>query len=379
MQLPVLQTLADLVAIRSVNLAYGGGVTEEQVALYVEKFFAGRGIETFRQDVAPGRFNVIARIAGSRPGRRVILEAHMDTVSVSGMSIAPFEPRIEDGLLYGRGSCDTKAGLAAMMHAVAGLRERGITPPCEVWLAAVVDEEYSFRGVTRLCEGLHADAAIVAEPTELRAVIASKGVLRWKVSTLGKAAHSAKPHLGVSAIQSMAHVLLALEREAGLLARKTNPLLGPATLSVGMIRGGEQINFVPDRCEIWIDRRLLPGEDPHTVWRDVGAMLEGLRAQAPELAVEMDPPTIADDAMETGAAEAVVQVAQRVLRSNGGDPDPSGVPFGSDASKLARQGIPTIIFGPGSIDRAHTAVEYVECDQVVSALSFYTEFLQRFE
>jgi acetylornithine deacetylase/succinyl-diaminopimelate desuccinylase family protein len=379
MQNGVLQTLADLVAINSVNSAYDGGVTEEEVALYVETFFAGRGIETFRQDVAPGRFNVIARLDGRQPGRRVILEAHMDTVSVSGMSIAPFEPRIEGGLLYGRGSCDTKAGLASMMHAVAGLREGGIVPPCEVWLAAVVDEEYSFRGVTRLCEGLQAQAAIVAEPTELRAVIASKGVLRWKIRTLGKAAHSAKPHLGVSAIQSMAHVLLALEEEAGLLSRKVNTLLGPATLSVGVIRGGEQINFVPDRCEIWIDRRLLPGEDPHEVWRAAGAMLEKLRAEKPELIFEMDPPSIADGAMETSATDAVVQVAQDVLRSNGGDPAPAGVPFGSDASKLSRQGVPSIIFGPGSIDRAHAAVEYVECDQVVSALSFYTEFLRRFE
>ena len=374
-----LQTLADLVRINSVNLAYQGGVTEEAVALYVEQFFQDRGIETFRQPVAPGQFNVIARLPGRQPRRRVVLEAHMDTVSVSGMSIPPFEPRIADGLLYGRGSCDTKAGLATMMHALADLHERGITPPCEVWLAAVVDEEFSFQGVTRLCQDLQAQAAIVAEPTELRIVRASKGVLRWKLRTLGKAAHSAKPHLGVSAIQHMAYVLQALEAEGARLATITNPLLGPATLNVGLIRGGEQINFVPDRCEIAIDRRLLPGEDPHDVWRHTGALVEALRPQIPALQVEMDTPSIADAAMETPAGEAVVQVAQSILQDMGADPAPQGVPFGSDASKLFRQGIPSIIFGPGSIDRAHAAVEYVECDQVFAALSFFTRFLERFE
>ena len=376
---PALHTLADLVRINSVNLAYQGGVTEEEVALYVEQFFQNRGIETFRQPVAPGQFNVIARLPGRQPRRRVILEAHMDTVSVSGMSIPPFEPRLAGGLLYGRGSCDTKAGLATMMHALADLRERAVTPPCEVWLVAVIDEEYSFQGVNRLCQDLEAHAAIVAEPTELRIVRASKGVLRWKLRTLGKAAHSAKPHLGVSAIQHMAYVLQALEAEGARLASTTNPLLGPATLNVGLIRGGEQINFVPDRCEIAIDRRLLPGEDPHAVWRQTGALVEALRSEIPALQVEIDAPSIADAAMETPAGEAVVQVAQSILQDVGGDPIPQGVPFGSDASKLSRQGIPSIIFGPGCIDRAHAAIEYVECDQVLLALSFFTRFLERFE
>ncbi|MCZ2151436.1 MAG: M20 family metallopeptidase [Bryobacterales bacterium] len=376
---PLLQTLSDLVAINSINSAYQGGVTEEEVARYVERFFAARGIETFRQDVMPGRFNVIACLHGLQPGRRVILEAHMDTVSVAGMTIPPFEPVIKDGLLYGRGSCDTKAGLAAMMHALAYLHEQRITPPCEVWLAAVVDEEYSFRGVVKLCEDLDAHAAIVAEPTELRAVAASKGVLRWKVRTIGKASHSAKPHLGNNAIVQMTHVIAAFEREAARLAAKPHPLLGPATLNVGLIRGGEQINFVPDSCEIAIDRRLIPGEDPLEVWAEAGRMMEELRRGHPGLVTEMSSPMIADAAMETGASERVVQAARHVLKSLGLPGEPEGVPYGSDASKLARQGVPSIIFGPGSIDRAHAAVEYVECSQVELAFEFYVRFLQQFQ
>src|SRR5476651_1411674 len=147
---PVIQTLADLVRINSVNSFYEGGPGEREIATFVREFFEHRGIVAWEQEVFPNRPNVIARLPGRDPSRRVILEAHMDTVSVRGMSIPPFEPRVADGKLYGRGSCDTKAGLAAMMHAVAAVHEAGLQPPCEVWLAAVVDEEFSYRGVVKL-------------------------------------------------------------------------------------------------------------------------------------------------------------------------------------------------------------------------------------
>ena len=369
----VIQTLADLVAIPSINPAYEGGVSEAAVAQYVEHFFAVRGIETFRQEVFPGRYNVIARLPGRDARRRVILEAHMDTVSVAGMTIPPFAPTVRDGLLYGRGSCDTKAGLATMMHALAELREDRVLPAAEVWLAATVDEEYSFRGVVKLCEGLEASAAIVAEPTELRMVTASKGVLRFRVRTRGKAAHSAKPHLGSNAIVHMASVVQAFDSHARTLGRAAaHPLLGPPTLTVSLIRGGEQINFVPDYCEISIDRRLVPGEDPMAVWQAYAELAEHLGAEAEE-------PFIADGAMETAVNTAVVDTAQRALIALGRPIAPAGVPFGSDASKLVRRGIPSIIFGPGSIDRAHAAVEYVEIDQVLEAAAFLRHFLLEFK
>lgn len=375
----LLSTLADLVAIPSINLAYPGGVPEEAVAAYIERFFSIRGIETFRQTVAAGRDNIMVRLPGRNPDRRVVFEAHMDTVSAEGMSIPPFEPRVEDGRLYGRGSCDTKGGLAAMMHAVAAMASSGNLPNTDVWLAAVVDEEYSFTGVKRLCEGLRADAAIVAEPTELRLVTASKGVLRGTVRTRGKAAHSSKPHLGVNAIEHMAHVVLELARDNGRLAANVHRLLGSATLSIGVISGGEQVNFVPDQCRISLDRRLLPGEDPNAVWQGYADLLEPLRHGIANLDFVLDSPAIADAALETPMNSTVVRTAQQVLSALDLDPQPCGVPFGSDASKLSRQGVSSIVFGPGSIDRAHAAVEYVECDQVVNAAVFYRQFLEQFQ
>lgn len=376
---PVVQTLAELVRINSVNSSYEGGPGEREVATWVRRFFEQRSIETWEQEVFPGRPNVIARLPGRDSTRRVILEAHMDTVSVQGMTIPPFEPRIEDGKMVGRGSCDTKAGLAAMMHAVASLHDEGVTPPCEVWLAAVVDEEFSFRGVVKLCEGLTGVASIVSEPTDLRAVIAGKGVLRWRIVVRGKAAHSSKPHLGVNAISGMARVVLALEADQARLAAKPHPLLGPGTCNVGVIRGGVQVNFVPDECAIEIDRRLLPGETATAVLAEYQALLDDLKRRDPSLDVFMEPPMLTDEALETDANSAPARVASQLLTEMGLDGELCGVPFACDASKLSRQGIPSLVFGPGSIDRAHTAAEYVELDQVERALEFFRRFLLRFE
>lgn len=338
-------------------------------------FFSSRGIEIFEQEVFSGRHNLLVRLPG-RTSRRLVLEAHTDTVSIKNMTIPPFEPVIRDGRLYGRGAVDDKAGLAAMMHAVASIRADSIVPACEVWLAAVVDEEFTYRGVVKLCEGLCAEAAIVAEPTELRVVSASKGVLRLRIITRGKAAHSAVPQLGNNAIAHMSRLVLALEKEHGRLAGLVHPLLGSPTLSVGVIQGGVQVNLVPDHCAIEIDRRLLPGEPPGEAVKHLQSILDEIKRTHPSFDAFIEtPPLLLDEALSTPVDAPVVQCAQRVLRDLGLNDQPRGVSFGSDASKLSRAHIPAIVFGPGSIDQAHAADEYVEIAQVEQAARFYRQFI----
>lgn len=382
----VLELLAELVRINSVNPNYEGGVAEVAMADYVEGYFTNRGIETWRQPVYPDRPNVIARIPGRDSSRRIVFEAHMDTVSVAGMTISPWEPEIRDGKMYGRGSCDTKGGMAAMMHAAASLFADGITPPCDVLFAATIDEEYSYRGVVAFCaamqadgQPLQADAAIVAEPTLLQPVVASKGLVRWKIETIGKAAHSAKPHLGVNAIEKMARVIAALEKDTLRLSENLHPLLGAATCNVGVIRGGVQINFVPDRCEIEIDRRLLPGETPESALAHYQALVDDLSRQDSQLNIVMHPPMLTDVPLETTVNSPAVQAMQRVLSDLGLDDTPIGVPFCSDASKFGALGIPSMILGPGNIDQAHAAVEFIDCEQVERAVEVYRNFMIAFE
>ncbi len=357
---PVLKTLSDLIRINSVNPAYERGVPEGGIQRYVLEFFRAHGIDAFEQEVYSERPNVIGRVPGRHPGRRLVFEAHCDTAGIAGMSIAPFEPVLREGRLYGRGACDTKAGLAAMMHALAEVK----SPPCEIWVVSAMDEEHSFRGVLRLCEGLKADAAVVSEPTSLRAVVATKGVLRWRIVTHGKAAHSSKPHLGVNAIYGMARVLAALEAENERLAAVQHPLVGPGTLSVGLIGGGTQVNVVPERCWIEVDRRLIPGEQPERVFAEYRE----------RFGVAFEPPSISDGPLDTPGDTPIARLACEAL----GTP-PEGVPYGSDASKLSRAGIPSIVLGPGSIDQAHTADEWVAVEEVERALSVYRTIMERFE
>jgi acetylornithine deacetylase len=285
---------------------------------------------------------------------------------------------IRDGKLHGRGSVDDKAGLVAMMHALADIHASGELPPCEVWLAAVVDEEFSFRGVVKLCEDLKADAAVVAEPTEFKCVIASKGCLRWRIRTKGKAAHSAKPHLGINAITAMSRIVLMLNEDHERMRQVQHPLLGPGTCNVGVIKGGVQVNFVPDEAVIEVDRRLLPGEEVEQVLAHYQSLLDELAQRHPDVIAEMEKPMLQDWPFQTDADTSLVHLSREVLREMSREDGVSGVPFGSDASKFSRLGIPTILFGPGSIDQAHAAVEYVECAEVEAALAFYTQIARRF-
>ena len=146
-----------------------------------------------------------------------------------------------------------------------------------------------------------------------------------------------------------------------------------------LFRSGVQVNFVPDCCRIEIDRRLLPGESVTDVLTYYQGLIDTLAARHPGFVATMEDPMLVDEALHTETDARVVQLASQILGELGLNPDPCGVPFGSDASKLSRQGLPSIVFGPGSIDRAHAAAEFVEIDQVLRAFEFYRTFLCRFE
>lgn len=385
----VIELLAKLVSIPSVNPSYEGGVPEAQCADFVEDYLRRAGIETWRQYVFPDRPNVLALLPGLDRSKRVVMEAHMDTVSTEGMTIPAFLPTIKDEKLFGRGACDTKGGLAAMMQAMVSLQNDSVVPPQDVLLAAVVDEEYSYRGVAQLCDGiqplpadhgsaripLEAQLAVVAEPTDLQMVVASKGVLRWKIETLGRSAHSSKPHLGKNAIVAMARVVDLLQRDAVNLQQNRHPLLDCATLNIGKIHGGVQVNFVPDRCVIELDRRLLPGESWQEVFAYYDRLLQELRHQNPSIGCVMHEPMLTDLPLDTSPQQPAIRQVAQVLERMGLDAQPVGVPFGSDASKLSAIGIPSIILGPGSIDQAHAAVEYVDCSQVQQAEKLYRQIM----
>jgi acetylornithine deacetylase len=366
----VIEVLADLVALPSINPmgrdVQGPEYGEARVADYVSAFLARHGIHTERQAVLPGRENVLARVPGAQTKPALLFETHMDTVRVDRMEIEPFDPVQKDGRLYGRGSCDAKASLAAMMVAMAKLARR--PPSADVWLCAAVDEEYTFGGAAHLVRsGFRVERVLVGEPTSLALVTSHKGAMRWRIATVGRAAHSATPWEGENAIYRMADVLQALRDYAAELQRQPpHPRLGPRTLSVGTIEGGQTVNTVPDRCEISVDRRVVPGEKLAEVAEGLMAHLaaRGVGADLVVSEILRDPPMeIPDDAPWP---QAVLNAAGHVR------PTPTAaVHYGTDASKFAEAGMPAVVLGPGNIAQAHTVKEWVALEEVRAAEEVY--------
>ncbi|MCC6629178.1 MAG: M20 family metallopeptidase [Chloroflexi bacterium] len=371
----LIRLLADLITIDSVNPAYPGGVGEAAVADYVEAFGRRLGLVVERQPVLPGRDNVLLSLTVPNARGTLLFEAHMDTVSHDGMGEQALRPAVRDGRLYGRGACDTKGSLAAMLAAMARLAARQAELAVNVQLLAAVDEEYQYRGIAHFCTAdPPVTAAIVGEPTELQPVIAHKGCVRWRMTTHGRAAHSSRPEEGDNAIVHMTAVIQALQALGSALAARRHSLVGSPTLSIGRIWGGTGVNIVPDRCTIEIDRRTIPGEDPAGALAEIDDCLAALQATQPGLRLEREAPFIVDWALATPPDAAIVAAVIAAARTLGTPATPIGVAYGTDASKLwALAGVPSIVLGPGSIAQAHTADEYVPLADLTTATALYTQ------
>jgi acetylornithine deacetylase len=362
--------LRDLVALPSVNpmgrALHTPDLYEHRVTAYLEDFFRGLGVPCERQPVAPQRDNILARWEARGARRTLVLEAHQDTVPTDNMTVEPFGARIEGGRLYGRGACDIKGGMAAMLAALVRLVRDRPAGAANVIMACSVDEEHTFLGVQEMVKrGLKADMAVVAEPTQLRVVKAHKGLARWKLLTPGRSCHSSTPELGVNAIYRMARLLGAIEGYADRLrASPPDPLLGPRTLSVGRIEGGTSVNTIPDRCQVEVDRRLLPGEEPLAA-RD--AFIAALKDAAGDVPFECGPLWINCPALAPDLSADLVARLGGCLDAVKGAHQVVAVPYGTDASTLAAAGIPSVVFGPGDIAQAHTCDEWVPLDEVAEA------------
>lgn len=365
--------LRELVAINSVNPAYPGGTSEAGVANAVERRCRDIGLDVIRQPISPGRENVLATLRVPGATGTLLFEAHMDTVALAPMGEDGVRPVVRDGRLYGRGACDTKGSLAAMLVACERLLPRRGELRVNVSLLAAVDEEHAFTGVLGfVASDQPATAAVVGEPTDLRVVIAHKGVLRGQIAVHGRAAHSSEPERGRNAIDGMADVLVALRAHRGQLAGLRHPLVGQPVFTVSLIEGGTGINIVPDHCAICYDRRVIPGEDPARILAGLDALLDGVRAHHRGLTIELAPPDLIDDPLETDGDDPLVHAASAACVASGLDGTPVGVPYGTDASKLRnRRGIPSIVFGPGSIDQAHSPDEYVPLHHLDAAVAVY--------
>jgi acetylornithine deacetylase len=361
----------ELVRVDSRNpTLVAGAPGEAGAARVLAGVLSAWGFRVEVQEAAPGRPNVIARIGNaSAGGRSLMFNGHIDVVGVEGMTHAPWEASVRDGRLYGRGSSDMKAGVAAMCAAAArAVSASGSSLDGEIIVTAVVDEEYSSLGTRALvAAGVRADAAVVTEPTILAIMPAHKGFVWVDVIVQGRAAHGSKWDVGVDAIRHAGLLLAALDAlDAELLASREHSLLGRPSLHASTIDGGIGLSTYPDRCHFTIERRTIPGESTAAVMTEIEEAFARVRARRPNLDAsvslifEQPPSDVPIDA-------PIVRALDGALRACGEEVKVTGMSAWTDAAILNEAGIPAICFGPGDIGLAHAAEEYVRIDEIERA------------
>jgi acetylornithine deacetylase/succinyl-diaminopimelate desuccinylase family protein len=362
--------LESLVRVPSVTGA------EREVAETIAGWCESAGMRVELPEVQPGRPNVVARWGtGRRPV--VLLTGHIDTVPAGeGWTRDPFGADVSDGRLYGRGACDMKAGLAAMLAALIDLRGTGSEPRGDVIFAGVVGEEEDSAGtLALLAQGIDADRALLAEPTGLALVRSNRGLVNYTLTFTGESAHASSPQLGRNAIVAAAQVVTELEQVAESLLGQAHATFGPPNLTVGTIHGGTRPYIVPDRCVVEVDRRVNPGESAATVRAEAEAAIEKVRKRVPWLEARFDPGSEYLP-FELAADDPLVLDLLEAMRAAGAEPRVASWRAASDAGFLAvRAGIPCVLFGPGDTAQAHRPDEFVELAHLDLAREVCSRFL----
>jgi succinyl-diaminopimelate desuccinylase len=335
------------------------------------------------------RINVVGRQHASSNGPAIHLNGHFDVVPVGlGWTRDPFGGEIIDGKLYGRGSCDMKAGIAAAVFAAEAIRRAGVGHVLPIEISGTVDEESGgFAGVAWLAENgwLSRDttkAVIIPEPFGVdRVCIGHRGVYWFEVIAEGRIAHGSMPYLGVNAIEGMSHFLELVRDELGpaLAGRVTSMPVVPegsryATININGIDGGQPVENTPspcvaDRCRVVFDRRFLLEEGLERTRAEIAALVAKAQSRMPDVrfAIEdrliFEPTRTAEDAPVVGAlTDAIAQVTGRQASL-------VASPGTYDHKHVARiAGVPQCVaYGPGQLDLAHQPDEYCEINDIIAA------------
>jgi acetylornithine deacetylase len=372
------RVLRDLVRINSVNpILDPTAPGERELAEYVGLAMGALGCEVRYHEPQPGRVSVVARLGGSKPGRSLMLNAHIDTVDVGGMP-EPFSGDIRDGRLYGRGSFDMKGGLAAMMAAMKALADAGRPHGGEVLLAGVADEEYASLGTEDLVGRYTPDAAIITEPTALDICLAHKGFAWIEVTTHGKAAHGSRFDLGIDANMRMGRVLADLDRlEQDLRQRPPHPLVGPPSIHAATIAGGSGISTYAASCKLQIERRTIPGETREQVVDEIETIIQRQMARDPGFEADLNVLLVREPFEVAPDAPIVRALAEASTEVLGHRPAFAGQTPWMDAALLAAAGVETVVMGAAGAG-AHAKEEWVDVASVNRLAACLAEAARRY-
>jgi acetylornithine deacetylase len=357
--LSVFELAQALIAINSVNPdLVAGAAGESEIARFVEQWLQQEGFITHWLERHAGRPSVVGVLKGRGGGRSLMLNGHLDTVTIANYAGNALTPTLEDGKLYGRGGYDMKGGVAAMLIAAARAKDLGLRG--DVIVACVSDEENASLGTTEMLEQFGADGGIVCEPTEMAIVIAHKGFAWADVTVHGIAAHGSRPHLGVDAIVKMGKLLVEVEQlDQKLRAGPAHPLLGTGSIHAGMINGGNERSSYPAQCTVTLERRIIPGETADTLQKELENIIESCQSLDPafkasfELGLNRQP-------LETSSTSSIATTLQQAATAVlGYTPATSGVSYWADAALMQAAGIETVLFGAIG-EGAHAASEWVD-------------------
>jgi len=354
---------------------------EEDLAEFLVQELKSYGFSTRFVSVQPKRPNVLTMLSGKKKGKTILMNGHMDVVPAGDLSAWKFEPfsgTLHQGRIYGRGSVDMKGGLASAIIAAKAFADTyGDDFAGSILIAGVVDEEDAGIGSKKLVENVKADMAIVAEPSDNAIYRAHKGVLWFEITTKGKALHSSRVRSGEfdNAIYKMTRVVNALEDYLSELEKRKDPLVGNPTINVSIIKGGTKTNVVPESCTITVDRRLLPNEDPKVALEEIRKLLARkieLKDLAFQVALEREGTIVKE-------SEPIVKLTRNAVQEvTGKQPKVTGCMATTDMAFLVNQGkIPAVVYGPGSLEQAHVANEYVEVEELLKAAKVYAKIFEK--
>jgi len=369
-----------LVRIPSVNpVLEPSGSGEREIAQATCSWLEGWGFTARAEEVAPGRWNTTAEISGAADGPTLLLNGHLDTVGVEGMTLDPFGAEMVDGRMLGRGTCDMKGGDASLLSAAAALAREGLLAG-RLIVALTGDEEHASLGMQAVIDsGVRADAAIVCEPTSLAVTPAHKGFVWIEHLFTGRAAHGSRPEVGIDAIEHAGRYLglfgeLRAEIQGG---GSPHPLLGYGSFHAGTIEGGVAASVYPAECSLVVERRTIPGETAEEVmaqFRGLAARAEGL---IPDLSLELTQ-GLTRPATEVPTESPLVQGLLTAMSGRGLEPLVEPMTAWVDAAFLNEAGIPAVCFGPGSIAQAHSVDEWIEASEIETCARVIEDFARAF-
>lgn len=374
--------IVDLTSVLVQSIGQNPPGEEAATADTLEHAAHQHGLTVTRVEVAAGRPNLLITLPGG-PGPGLLLLGHTDVVPTGdGWTRDPFGAVVEDGRIYGRGTTDMKGGLAACLLAMVALKRSEAQLSGPIHLAALVDEEQDGIGIQAMVSQTPPGdllGCIVAEPTDLQTIIAARGASYVTIDVHGEAAHAGRPSDGRNAIYGAAAIVSDLERWHDELQAQADPLVGPPTVNVGVISGGQGGSIVPAYCRVELDRRLLPGEQMEAVMADLQARLDRLDLPASGLSTEVNSP-MDMPGFRTPAEHPLVQTVDAALQEVGGP----GLPLGGwtaacDGGYVDQEwGVPTVVLGPGSVsEQAHRADESVGIEELLTAARAYTVMAHR--